>query len=196
MAGLLAVGSVAVASTWSSTPAPAAVHLVQPADVSTPVASAAVVPTVAPTVAPTLAPPVASAPVAAPVVEPNPVRVAVPQADPVTEAPAPVDPTTEPPVVVPTVDPTAEPEPGPTLDTTPNATDVAPVWHQATCEVPDGSVDIPAVDGVTYDVDTIPGPEGNYLLGVGDHTVNADSGSENSGHSAQWSFTVVAPTGC
>ena len=173
MAGLLVVGGVAAAST-----------VLPAADVSTPTETATVAPVVVPT---TQAP----APVVKPTSESVPVRAVASQTvDPTTEAPMPP---AETPPVVPTVDPTAEPGPAPTLDTTPNVADVAPVWHQATCAAPDGSVDIPAVEGVSYDVDTIPGPEGNYLLGVGDHTVHADSGS---GHWPQWSFTVDAPTGC
>lgn len=188
VAGLVAVGGVAVASTWQPTPARQSVEFVQPAaDTSTPTTTATATPTatVAPAVVPTTQAP---APVAEPTAEPIPVRVAVPQADdPTTEAPAPPEPT-----VVPTVDPTSEPAPEITLDTTPNAADVAPVWHQATCELPDGSVDIPAVDGVQYDLDVIPGPAGNYSLGVGDHTVTV-FGSDRA---PTWTFTVDAPTGC
>ena len=137
MAGLVAVGGVAGASTWQPAPARQGVEFVQPAaDTSTP--------------------------------------------------------TAETPPVVPTVDPTAEPEPEVAVDTTPNATDVAPVWHQATCELPDGSVDIPAVDGVQYDLDVIPGPAGNYSLGVGDHTVTV-FGSDRA---PTWTFTVDTPTEC
>ena len=80
MAGLVAVGGVAVASTWqpAQAPEPATVRMVQPAaDTSTPTETATVAPVVVPTaVAPA---PVESAPAPAPVVAPKP-EVIVPKA--------------------------------------------------------------------------------------------------------------------
>src|SRR5882762_1936312 len=72
-----------------------------------------------------------------------------------------------------------------------------PVWHAATCAQPAGSVDIPTVKGVDYAVDYIPGPAGNYLLGVGAHTVSANPqpGYTLSG-TKTWTYTVKAVTGC
>ena len=78
-AGLVAVGGVAVASTWqpAQAPEPATVRMVQPAaDTSTPTETATVAPIVVPTaVAPA---PVESAPAPAPVVAPKP-EVVVPK---------------------------------------------------------------------------------------------------------------------
>jgi len=73
----------------------------------------------------------------------------------------------------------------------------APVWHAATCAQPAGSVDIPTVKGVDYAVDYIPGPAGNYLLGVGAHTVSANPqpGYTLSG-TQTWTYTVKKVTGC
>lgn len=80
-------------------------------------------------------------------------------------------------------------------------TPLAPTWHQVTCALPrtDGSVDIPVVRGVEYALDTIPGPADNYLIGLGTHTVQAfalPGFALRPGVVSQWSFTVVAPTGC
>lgn len=78
----------------------------------------------------------------------------------------------------------------------------APTWHQATCSQPAGSVDIPTQAGVDYALDTIPGLGGNYLLGVGTHTVDA---SAQPGYVffpiihppvTHWTFTVVSPGLC
>jgi hypothetical protein len=77
------------------------------------------------------------------------------------------------------------------LDTTPTASDAPPIWHQATCEQPKASVDIPFVRGVDYSLDGVPGPAGNYLLGTGAHTVTADSGSAD--RLPTWTFTITTP---
>lgn len=73
----------------------------------------------------------------------------------------------------------------------------APVWHQATCAQPQGSVDIPTETGVEYALDFIPGPGGNYQLGLypPTHTVMAvpATGYIFTGGSSvvEWTFTVV-----
>lgn len=73
---------------------------------------------------------------------------------------------------------------------------VAADWNQATCGQPEGSVDIPADTGVIYDLDTIPSPAGNALLGVGSHQLHAapaDGYRFPAFTVTSWSFTVVAP---
>lgn len=77
-----------------------------------------------------------------------------------------------------------------------------PVWYQATCSQPLGSVDIPfGPAGVEYALDTIPGPGGNYQLGVGTHEVMALTFDgyvfPGGAHVVVFpDFTVVVPTGC
>ena len=79
------------------------------------------------------------------------------------------------------------------LDTTPTSDDVPPVWHQATCEQPNASVDIPpSAPGIIYSLDDVPGPAGNYLIGSGIHTVTEDSGSAD--RIPTWTFTVSIPS--
>ena len=64
----------------------------------------------------------------------------------------------------------------------------APMFHGSTCEhKTTGSVDIPAVHGVTYTLDGARARAGSHLLPLGGHTVTAKHGHDH----ASWSFTVV-----
>lgn len=73
-----------------------------------------------------------------------------------------------------------------------------PIWHAAKCtDLPgdEGNVDIPdAGPGVIYYLDFIPGPPGNYLLGLGAHEVTA---SPQVGYTltgvTDWKYTVTKP---